>query len=130
MYAIRSYYASVVLSDPSGERSFLHNPGANAKLSISDLDIDQLLDTDILFIGGALLMPSFDGSQMAEVLRKAKNKGVYTVLDIGWDASGKWMDTLEPVLMYIDLFVPSIDEAEKFVITSYSIHYTKLYDLI
>jgi len=104
---------SVVLSDPSGERSFLHNPGANAKLCISDLDLDQLLDTDILFIGGALLMPSFDGTQMAEVLRKAKNKDVYTVLDIGWDASGKWMETLEPVLKYIDLFVPSIDEAEK-----------------
>lgn len=105
--------SSVVLLDKSGERSFLHNPGANAKLDIKNIDLDLLQQSDILFIGGALLMPNFDGPQMAEVLRVAQQAGVYTVLDIGWDASGKWMEILEPVLPYVDLFVPSFDEAIK-----------------
>ncbi len=109
---------SIVLLDSSGERSFLHNPGANAALDIQDLDLDSLFDTDILFIGGALLMPNFDGDQMAEVFRMAQEKGVFTVLDIGWDSTGKWMKTLEKVLNYVDLFVPSIDEAEKLTGTS------------
>ncbi|QWB99456.1 carbohydrate kinase family protein [Mycoplasmatota bacterium] len=104
--------SSVVLLNPQGERSFLHHPGANGVLQIEDIDLSILDQTDILFIGGALLMPRFDGQQMKDLLKYAKDKGVYTVLDIGWDPLNQWMDTLVGVLAYVDLFVPSIDEAK------------------
>lgn len=105
--------SSVVFLDKSGERSFLHNPGANALLDIRDININQVLESEILFVGGALLMPNFDGKQMAELFRLAKKSRVYTVLDIGWDPSGKWMETLAAVLPNVDLFIPSLDEAIK-----------------
>jgi len=103
--------SSIVLLNKNGERSFLHHPGANSKLDINDIDLSVINDSDILFIGGALLMPNFDGKQMRDVLTHAKNKGIITVLDVGWDPSNRWLDTLEEVLPHVDIFVPSIDEA-------------------
>ena len=103
--------SSIVLLDKSGERSFLHNPGANAILDMGDINLDIIKQSDVLFIGGALLMPNFDGFQMKEVLQYAKQNNVYTVLDIGWDPTNKWLDTLGDLLQYVDLFVPSVDEA-------------------
>ena len=103
--------SSIVLLNSNGERSFLHHLGANSKLDISNIDLSVIDDSDILFIGGALLMPNFDGKQMGEVLKRAKSAGALTVLDVGWDPSERWLATLGEVLPYVDIFVPSIDEA-------------------
>ena len=57
-------------------------------------------------------MPSFDGKPMANVLRTAKTLGITTSLDTAYDATGKWMEVLEPCLPYVDIFMPSIVEAQ------------------
>jgi len=109
---------SVVLVDKNGERSFLHYPGANSVFDLAQIDLDVIKECDILFIGGALLMKKFDGIQMANVLKIAKSHGAKTVLDIGWDYSNRWMDSLEKSLPYVDIFVPSFDEAKILTRTS------------
>ena len=58
-----------------------------------------------------MLMDSFDGKPCAEVLKKCKEMGKMTVLDTAWDSQGRWMKVLEPCMPYIDVFLPSIDEA-------------------
>ena len=95
-----------------GERSFCHFIGANGELNEGDLNWDIIKTTKILHIAGAFVMPKFDGHPMANVLQKAKGLGITTSLDTTWDASGKWLETLEPCLPYVDIFLPSLTEAE------------------
>ena len=111
-----SYTFVAVASD--GERSFCHYIGANGELCENDLNWDIIKTTKILHIAGAFVMPKFDGQPMANVLEKAKSLGITTSLDTTWDASGKWLETLEPCLPYVDIFLPSLTEAEHITGTS------------
>jgi sugar/nucleoside kinase (ribokinase family) len=43
-----------------------------------------------------------------------KALGKTTVLDTAWDDTGRWMELLAPCLPYVDYFLPSVEEAEKF----------------
>lgn len=95
-----------------GERTFYHYIGANGELREADLDWELITTAKILHIAGALVMPSFDGIPMANVLRAAKTQGITTSLDTAYDATGKWMETLEPCLQHVDIFMPSIVEAQ------------------
>ena len=105
-----SFSFVVVASD--GERTFYHYIGANGELSEADLNWEIIKNTKILHIAGALVMPRFDGTPMANVLREAKALGITTSLDTAYDATGKWMETLEPCLPHVDMFMPSIVEAQ------------------
>lgn len=103
--------ASVVLSDPDGERTFLHCLGANAEFTDADVDYSVVRNSKIVFIAGTMLMPAFDGEGCARVLKRAKEMGKYTALDTAWDSKGRWMKVLEPCMPYLDLFIPSYEEA-------------------
>lgn len=104
--------ASVVMVSKDGERTFLHCWGSNAELTEDDVDFEIIKKSKILFIGGSLLLPKFDGEPTADVLKKAQSAGVYTMLDTAWDSTGRWMKCIKPCLKYLDLFIPSIEEAE------------------
>ena len=108
--ASTSFTFVAVASD--GERTFYHYIGANGELCEADLNWEIIKNTKILHIAGALVMPRFDGAPMANVLREAKALGINTSLDTAYDATGKWMETLEPCLPYVDMFMPSIVEAQ------------------
>ena len=103
--------ASVVLSSASGERSFLHTVGANATFCYEDVNWDVIEKSRIVFVAGTMLMDAFDGADCAKVLKRAREMGKITVLDTAWDSRGRWMDVLAPCMPYIDVFMPSIDEA-------------------
>lgn len=108
--ASTSFTFVAVASD--GERTFYHYIGANAELCEADLDWELIKTVKILHIAGALVMPGFDGAPMANVLRTAKKLGITTSLDTVYDATGKWMETLQPCLPHVDMFMPSIVEAQ------------------
>ena len=105
-----SFTFVAVASD--GERTFYHYIGANGELCEADLEWEVIKSAKILHIAGALVMPRFDGAPMANVLQKAKTLGITTSLDTAYDATGRWMETLEPCLPYVDMFLPSIVEAQ------------------
>ena len=100
-----------VMIAPDGERTFLHYIGANATITDKDINYDLIKESKILHVAGSFLMPGFDGEPTARVLKKAKEMGVTTSLDTAWDSRGKWFDLIEPCLKYLDIFLPSIDEA-------------------
>jgi sugar/nucleoside kinase (ribokinase family) len=102
-----------VMVSSDGERTFLHYIGANAALSEADINMDLIKQSKILHVAGALVMPKFDGEPTARVLQEAKKAGVTTSLDTVWDATGGWLKTLEPCLPYVDIFLPSIEEAKQ-----------------
>ncbi len=103
--------ASVVLSDSQGERTFLHCIGANGTFSEKDIDWTVIENSKIVFVAGSFLMDTFDGVHCANVLKRCKAMGKTTVLDTAWDSKGRWMTLLEQCMPYIDVFLPSIDEA-------------------
>ena len=105
-----SFTFVAVASD--GERTFYHYIGANGELCEADLNWEVIKSAKILHVAGALVMPRFDGAPRANVLRKAKELGIITSLDTVYDATGKWMETLKPCLPYVDMFMPSIVEAQ------------------
>ncbi len=104
--------ASVLMIEKgTGERSFYHCYGSNAAFSIDDIDYDVIKENDIVFVTGSFLLETFDGKQTMEFLKKCKEMGKTTALDVCWDASGRWGEILNQVMPYIDIFLPSIDEA-------------------
>lgn len=103
--------ASVLMLDKTGERSFFHCVGTNAVFSEKDIDYSLVEDCDLVFVTGSFLMNTFDGAETMEFLKKCKEMGKTTFLDVCWDASGRWGELLDMSMPYIDYLMPSIDEA-------------------
>jgi sugar/nucleoside kinase (ribokinase family) len=104
---------SVVCIASSGERSFLYNPGSSSAFTLDDIPEPLVSRSDIVFAAGAMLLSSFDGKPCAELMRYARHIGKFTVMDTAWDFDGIWLDKIAPVIPYLDLFMPSVDEAAK-----------------
>lgn len=105
--------ATMVMIASDGERSFIHYTGANAEFIDADVNWDIVRGAKLLHVAGHFVMPKFDGVPCAETLKRARQMGLKTALDTVWDASGAWMEKLQPVLPYIDYFVPSFHEARQ-----------------
>ena len=103
--------ASLVIVSPDGERSFIHCTGANGYFHEADANYEVIQNTNIVFVTGGLLLPSFDGEECALFLKKCKEMGKTTAYDVCWDDTGRWMELVGPSMPYIDYFMPSIDEA-------------------
>jgi sugar/nucleoside kinase (ribokinase family) len=104
--------ATMVMVEPDGERRFVHYIGANAQLILEDIDCSIFDNASIMHVAGSLVLPGLDGEPTAELLRRAKQAGVVTFLDVVWDDTGRWMELVGPALPYIDFFVPSLPEAK------------------
>jgi len=110
--------SSVVAVNGAGERSFLYYPGSTSELNVADISEEMLEAHDIVFLASALLLPGLDGAGAAALLKRARSMGKYTVMDTAWDFEGRWMEKLRDSLPYLDLFMPSLEEAEKLAGTS------------
>ena len=103
---------TIVLVHKDGERSFYYYPGTNGTFTKEDIDLVSIDRNDYIFIAGALLMPKFDGENTVDILKYAKERGKTIVMDTAYDSTGKWLETLETSLRYIDIFMPSYLEAK------------------
>lgn len=104
---------SIACIQSTGERSFLYNPASGADYCLEDINWDTVDNYDIIFYTGAMLLTSFDGKPCAEFLKECKKRGKLTVFDTAWDFDDIWLPKLEGVFEYIDIFMPSYDEAAK-----------------
>ena len=103
---------SIVLLQ-NGERSFLHTVGANGTFCLKDIDFSVIDKVDAVFLTGTFLMDTFDGDESVEFLKKCKELGKTTFLDVCFDAKGRWGDIINGYLPYVDYFMPSVDEARE-----------------
>ena len=104
---------TMVMIDDSGERSFLHCYGADSQIRVEQLDMSLVRSGRLLYLGGALVMPGFDGPPQAQVMAEAQAAGLTTCMDVVWDATGRWMELLAPVLPYTDIFTPGFAEGQR-----------------
>lgn len=111
---------SVVLSIGDIDRIILHDPSGNNIFKSSQIDYDELYNSRLFHFGYPPLMKSMfsnGGSELVEIYKRAKQMNITTSLDMSLpdvdSESGKvdWQDILTKVLPYVDIFMPSIEEA-------------------
>jgi sugar/nucleoside kinase (ribokinase family) len=103
----------MVMVEPDGERRFVHYLGANARLTLDDVDLAWLPELRILHVAGSLVLPGLEGEPTARLLQGARADGVTTFLDTVWDDTGQWMELRGAALPYVDYFVPSLLEVQE-----------------
>lgn len=103
---------TVALVDPSGERSFLHYPGACSRMSAQAiLDQRELwARTRLLLLGYYSLLPVLE-PDLPEVLAEVRRAGCQVALDAAGGGGG--MQPLARILPHLDLYVPSFAEAQR-----------------
>jgi sugar/nucleoside kinase (ribokinase family) len=101
----------MVLVDRAGERTMLHNIGADA--SVTAEAIEARMEGPFLHVGGALVLPGLDdpdGEPLAGLFERARARGIHTSLDVVHDSTARWQRVV-PALRHLDLFIPSLIEA-------------------
>ncbi|MCV3765952.1 carbohydrate kinase family protein [Rhizobium sp. TRM95796] len=103
--------SSVVTTRPDGQRPALHKRGATDGFFIEDSEIEDLLDTKILHVGGVGLMNRMDDSgRTREIMAEARRRGVITTLDV-FASTKADLPKVEALLPFTDYFLPSEEEA-------------------
>ena len=99
----------LVLISKSGERSFLSVKGGGENLSLKDINWEIIKRTNIVHISGVMKLFCLDINYL---LKKLKKMNKIISMDVDWDPSGKWLGNIESYLKYIDIFMPSYEEAK------------------
>jgi sugar/nucleoside kinase (ribokinase family) len=101
---------SMIFVDKDGERTMLHNIGADA--SITAEAIEARMEGRFLHVGGSLKLPGLDdpdGAPLAGLFERARAQGIFTSVDVVHDSTGAWHRAV-PALRHTDLFIPSLVE--------------------
>ena len=102
---------TLALLDGTGGHVFITCKGSNSELSLSDFNHEAMKQFDHLHIGGVFHLDSLDGEGCVNLLKRAKQLGLNTSMDVSWDYSGRWGRTIAGYYPYLDFFLPSISEA-------------------
>ena len=111
---------SQVMTDPTGQRTFFHSPGANRLL---DLPAFDLLDSTmkIFHLGSLLLLDSLDlpdeefGTRSARLLAQMREQGYETSLDlVSRKGDPRYQPLVIPCLPWLDYLVINELEAGEF----------------
>jgi sugar/nucleoside kinase (ribokinase family) len=100
---------TVVLSK-GDDRAILTSLGAMTSLTAADVTDQMLGTTKHLHVSSPHLQPGLREA-LAELFGRARDAGVSTSLDPGWDPSGSWGGGLEGALDAVDVFLPNAAEA-------------------
>jgi sugar/nucleoside kinase (ribokinase family) len=104
--------ATVVITSPTGERTYLHAPGVSSHMRL-DPRIAELPGLDAIHLGAALILPGLDVEEGGlRTIRAARERGILTTLDTSWDSTGRW-ERVKPYLPFLDVFTPSLVEARQ-----------------
>jgi len=93
------------------DRRFIHTFGANAVFSASDIHLEKLKQSKVLYLGGYLVMRRIVQDELAAVFETARQSGVKTVLDVVVAGPGEYLTRLDRLLPHVDVFSPNNHEA-------------------
>ena len=102
--------ATILNVRPNGERPALHVRGASDHFDVAPELYDRVFDAPIVHLGGTGLLKKLDGPASVTLLKEAKRRGRIVTFDL-IAASAETIGIVEPLLPYIDYFMPSIEEA-------------------
>ncbi|MCX7825329.1 MAG: carbohydrate kinase family protein [Verrucomicrobiae bacterium] len=104
--------ATVVCVDPSGERSFFHTGGCGNQLTAADIiaRLGYIRRARAVALGYFGLMPRLE-SHFGRALRAIRRAAPKTLTVLDCVAGAKGFGNLAKALPWLDIFVPSLDEA-------------------
>jgi sugar/nucleoside kinase (ribokinase family) len=102
--------ATILNVRPNGDRPALHVRGASDHFDVPSAVYDQVFDAPIVHLGGTGLLRRLDGAPSRVLLEEAKRRGRITTFDL-IAATPETIGVVEPLLPFIDYFMPSIEEA-------------------
>ena len=100
---------SILPITKQGDRPSFHAPGASLLLELKP-PFEPALGSRFLHYGGAGLHPRFDGEPARDLLQQAKARGTTVTCDV-IAATADTLASLEPILPFVDYFMPSAQEA-------------------
>ncbi len=109
-----------VMTLSSGERTFFSAEGANAAFCESDIVLERL-DCQLFHIGYLLLLQALDasdekyGTKMARLLKKVRDRGIQTSIDVVSTEDEMFRDKILPALPFCDYLVVNEIEAGNIV---------------
>ncbi len=104
---------SIVLVEATGERRFLHLRGVSAFFSGQNLDWGHVEGSRIFHYASAFAIPAFDETSLAPALRRARELGCLTSMNICWDVRGRWLKMVQPALAHTDFIFPNREEGRQ-----------------
>ena len=102
---------SLIVNVRGQDRRFIHSFGANRGLSAADIESAITPSTRVLYVGGYLILPRLKADALARVFATARERSIFTVLDVATPGPGDYLTHLEPVLPHTDAFFPNADES-------------------
>jgi sugar/nucleoside kinase (ribokinase family) len=104
---------TVALSVVGDDRRFFHTFGANGALTAEDIPDVALEQSEVLYVGGYLVLPALHQPALAERFRLARERGMTIVLDVvvPTDHEDLSLDAVRELLPLTDYFLPNEDEA-------------------
>lgn len=103
--------ATILPIRPNGERPALHVRGASDHFDVPPAMYDQVFASPIVHLGGTGLLKKLDGPASLTLLQEAKRRGCTVTFDL-IAANAETARIVEPLLPFIDYFMPSIEEAK------------------
>jgi sugar/nucleoside kinase (ribokinase family) len=104
---------SIVLVQATGERRLLHLRGVSALFSDQNLDWKLVAGARVLHYASAFALPAFDGAPLERTLKRARELGCLTSVNVCWDVQDRWLSLLEPALAHTDLIFPNREEGQQ-----------------
>jgi sugar/nucleoside kinase (ribokinase family) len=104
---------SIVLIETSGERRFLHLRGVSAFFSGQNLDWEKVEGARIFHFASAFALPAFDATSLEPALKRARELGCLTSMNICWDVHGRWLKTVRSALAHTDFIFPNREEGRQ-----------------
>lgn len=104
---------SIGLVDSDSQPRFIHTSGANALLTVDDLDIQCLVNegAKVLHVAGFFVLPGLMDGRLPEALAQAREMGLMTSLDVVTSPRMDDPGTLWPCLPHLDIFLCNEHEA-------------------
>lgn len=92
------------------DRALFTYLGSNATLCFSDIEEGLLTGYDHLHTASPFLLQALR-PDLSRLFRRAKELGLSTSFDTGWDPEERWGEDLLDILRYVDIFLPNEVEA-------------------
>ena len=104
---------TVILPVIGEDRRYIHTIGANADFTVDDISVPLVMQAQVFALGGYCVLPRLEPQRIATLLNNMREMGIRTMLDVVVPASidHPTLDDLRPILPFIDVFMPNIEEA-------------------
>jgi len=101
-----------VVSVRGGERTFFTYPGASADWGYGDFPFEKVNPGDIVLLGYFLLLDKIDGGDGEKILKKLKETGAMTAIDLVSENSDRY-SLVRKCLPYVDYLIVNETEAQR-----------------